>query len=149
MVAASVRRRDSAFAVILRRARVLLVRSRRRNRWQLPGGGLKRAETPREAARREVGEETGLVARVHGLTGTYRRSDGSVALVFIASVAPWAELCGPTDEIRCQRWVPQDEALELLSQRARRRLADALREPVATSVAARGSRRSAWIRVYA
>ena len=38
---------------------MLLVRARKRRRWQLPGGGLKRDETPREAARREVDEETG------------------------------------------------------------------------------------------
>lgn len=140
-------RRDSAFAVIVRHSRVLLVRARRRNRWQLPGGGLKRAETPREAARREVSEETGLACRIHGRTGTYRRSDGSFALVFVASVTPWGECCGPTDEIRCQRWLSPDEALRRLPRRVRQRLSDALAQAVPLSIGARRSHRR--VRVYA
>lgn len=40
---------------------VLLVRSwLGHQQWTLPGGGIKRAETPAEAAAREVHEETGL-----------------------------------------------------------------------------------------
>ncbi len=40
---------------------VLLVRSwLGHQKWTLPGGGIKRAETPAEAAAREVHEETGL-----------------------------------------------------------------------------------------
>lgn len=122
----SSRRRDSAFAVIIRQSCVLLVRARNSRRWQLPGGGLKRDETPREAARREVDEETGLVARILGRTGRYRRSDGSIAIVFMACVARGAEPTGPRNEIRHQRWVVHDEALRLLPRRVRRRLADAL-----------------------
>jgi 8-oxo-dGTP diphosphatase len=120
------RRRDSAFAVIVRRSCVLLVRARKRRRWQLPGGGLKRDETPREALRREVDEETGLEARILARTGRYPRPDGSVAIVFIACVAHGAEPAGPRNEIRHQRWVVHDEAMRLLPRRVRRRLADAL-----------------------
>jgi 8-oxo-dGTP diphosphatase len=105
---------------------VLLVRARNRRRWQLPGGGLKRDETPREAARREVDEETGLDARILARTGRYRRSDGSIAVVFIACVPRDAEPAGPRNEIRRQRWVVHDEAMRLLPRRVRRRLADAL-----------------------
>ena len=61
-------RRDSAFAVIVRRSRVLLVRRRGNGRWQLPGGGVKRRESYLEAARREVEEETGRVPDIVGLT---------------------------------------------------------------------------------
>lgn len=118
--------RDSAFAVIARRSTVLLVRARGRRRWQLPGGLLKRGETPREAAGREVEEETGLVARILVRTGTYLRPDGSFAFVFTAAVAEDAEPSGSRNEIRQQRWIPSDEALGLLPRRVRRRLADAL-----------------------
>jgi 8-oxo-dGTP pyrophosphatase MutT (NUDIX family) len=118
--------RDSAFAVIVREEYVLLVRARKRKKWQLPGGGLKRRETPLEALRREVDEETGLRARVHVLSGAYLREDGSVAHVYLASVAADAEPAGPRNEIRHQRWVRRRKALRLLPRRVRARLQDAL-----------------------
>jgi 8-oxo-dGTP diphosphatase len=40
--------------------RILLV-ARARSRWSLPGGSIKRTESPSEAARRELEEETSLV----------------------------------------------------------------------------------------
>ena len=110
----------------MREEYVLLVRARRSRRWQLPGGGLKRRESPHAALRREVDEETGLVARIRVCSGTYRRSDGSFAIVFLASVAADAEPAGPRNEIRHQRWVRRRKALRLLPRRARQRLADAL-----------------------
>ncbi len=111
---------------MLRRSHVLLVRARRKRRWQLPGGGLKRRESPVEAARREVEEETGIEVRIVAFTGSYRRSDGSRAVVF-AGVAPArCAPAGPRHEIREQRWVPHAEALRLVSRRTRRRITDAL-----------------------
>lgn len=124
--ARSVRSRNSAFAVIVRRSRVLLVRARRRERWQLPGGGLEPDETPRQGARREILEETGLVARILGLSGVYGRSDGSVAIVFTAQVAPDAEPTGPRHEIVEQRWVRVPKAVRMLPRKCRARLTDAL-----------------------
>jgi 8-oxo-dGTP pyrophosphatase MutT (NUDIX family) len=132
------RRRNSAFAVIVRASRVLLVRARGRSHWQLPGGGLDSGETPRQAARREVREETGLAAAIHRLTGIYERSDGSLAIVFVGRVAAGAVLAGPRHEIREQRWVRLDRAPGLLPRKARRRLADALATRRAAVVAPPG-----------
>jgi 8-oxo-dGTP pyrophosphatase MutT (NUDIX family) len=98
---------------------------------------MKRRETPRDAARREVDEETGLSAEILGVTGIYRRSDGSPAIVFAATVPARAEPCGPCNEIREQRWIPISEALRKLPRRARRRLADALAAPTAWAVRSR------------
>ncbi|HEX9999022.1 MAG TPA: NUDIX hydrolase [Actinoplanes sp.] len=58
--------RKRAAAVIVRDGRVLMVHERSRRSgggewWTLPGGGVEPGETPEEAVRREVFEETGLV----------------------------------------------------------------------------------------
>ncbi|HSE60718.1 MAG TPA: NUDIX hydrolase [Candidatus Saccharimonadales bacterium] len=51
---------------------ILLVRSwLGHQRWSLPGGGMRRLETPRQAALREVLEETGLALRDVEQLGTF------------------------------------------------------------------------------
>jgi len=117
--------RDSAFAVIRRGSRVLIVRTRS-GRWQLPGGRLEHGEKHWDAVRREVKEETGMRVSVLGLTGIYGRRGGSRAVVFAARVPRRARTAGPRNEIREQRWVQPARADRLLKKSARRRLHDAL-----------------------
>jgi 8-oxo-dGTP pyrophosphatase MutT (NUDIX family) len=53
---------DGVKCVLTDRGRVLLVQHTYGDRgWDLPGGSLKRGELPIEAARREMGEELGVV----------------------------------------------------------------------------------------
>lgn len=48
--------------IVSKGSQALLVRHRLYpKQWMLPGGGIKRKETPREAARREMQEELGIV----------------------------------------------------------------------------------------
>ena len=55
-------RHDGAVVAVYVGAALLLVRSSYRTAWGLPGGGIRRGETPDAAARRELAEEIGLVA---------------------------------------------------------------------------------------
>jgi ADP-ribose pyrophosphatase YjhB (NUDIX family) len=63
-----------ASGLIVRDGKVLLIRRGKepyKNHWSLPGGGVERGETIREAVKREVLEETGLEVDV-GLVAGYR-----------------------------------------------------------------------------
>ncbi len=48
------------YAVLLRNRKFLMVYNTRRGGWEMPGGSVRRGETPLEAVKREVKEETGL-----------------------------------------------------------------------------------------
>jgi ADP-ribose pyrophosphatase YjhB (NUDIX family) len=66
--------RAAASAVLFRGKSVLLVERDRgpsEGLWSLPGGSIEAGETAEEAARREVHEETGLIAHISGLAGVY------------------------------------------------------------------------------
>ena len=68
------RQRLAAYALIVRDDRVLLTRNStppQAGLWSLPGGGVDHGEPPADAAVREVGEETGLVATVGALLGVH------------------------------------------------------------------------------
>ena len=122
--------RLAAYGVIARDAHLLLTRIASGHpgagRWTLPGGGLDHGEDPRDGARREIHEETGLHAEVGRLLdvdalrlGPERTVSGddvhSVRLLFHAEVAAddpprVVEVEGSTAEAR---WVPADDLAHL------------------------------------
>jgi ADP-ribose pyrophosphatase YjhB (NUDIX family) len=78
--------RPGASAVVLRGDAVLLVRRAKalgNGLWSLPGGHIEPGETAAAAARREVGEETGLAVEITGLAGVHDAiiRDGAGALL--------------------------------------------------------------------
>ncbi|OJB10605.1 DNA mismatch repair protein MutT [Burkholderia ubonensis] len=80
--------RERATIVCRQGTRILLV-ARRPSRWSLPGGMVKRRDSPLAAAHRELWEETGLV----NLPVAYAFQFGGLAKlhhVFVADVAPGA-----------------------------------------------------------
>ncbi len=50
---------------------ILLIRRVDNNYWSIPGGGMEPGESVRQAASREVSEETGINCEVTGLVGIY------------------------------------------------------------------------------
>ena len=78
-----------AFVIIRDEAgRVLWVKRRDYDVWNLPGGRSEPGEAPWETAVRETAEETGLTVRLTDLTGVYVKSiDQSLIFAFSATVA--------------------------------------------------------------
>lgn len=82
--------RAAASAVLFRGEAVLLVlrgEGPSEGLWSLPGGAIELGETAEDGARREVEEETGLIAHIEGLAGVYdiidRDEGGEVVLHYV------------------------------------------------------------------
>ena len=116
----------SAGGVVLDRGRVLLIRTsdlRGRTVWAFPKGKLDRGETSRQAAVREVEEETGWPCRIEGELPRseywYQREGHRVKkAVRWYRMAPIGEPGEPDGEVDEVAWVPIGEALDRLTYRA-------------------------------
>ncbi len=127
-------RRAFSVAIYARRgdgdaATVLVIEHRRLATWLPIGGELELGETPLEAARRELREETGLVGEFvpvvgsldgvpPGLIGYEEHAAGAKGLhlnfVFVARVSAGAEVI-PNEEFGAYRWVDRAQLAELVS----------------------------------
>lgn len=111
----------AAGGIVLRgnvRPRIAIVRMRREKSWVLPKGKLLRREHPRDAAKREVLEETGYNVAVHDFLGSMAYpAEGKIKIVQFwlmrAVGTPVREL---SDDVKAVKWLPLKQAIETLSR---------------------------------
>jgi 8-oxo-dGTP pyrophosphatase MutT (NUDIX family) len=84
--------------------------------WGLPGGWLKRAESPETGLAREVFEETGLRVRVDRLLGADFWGSSQLDLLFSCTVE--SGTYQSSDETGSHRWALPEQLPELLPNQA-------------------------------
>ncbi len=104
-------------------ARVLLIRrgvDPERGRWALPAGYIDAWEDPREAAVREVAEETGLEVRITRLVDVLHSATrpGASIIIVYAAVMTGGALC-PRDDAEAAAWFGPDEIPDLAFESTR------------------------------
>jgi 8-oxo-dGTP diphosphatase len=111
----------AAGGIVLRgnsRPRIAVVRLRREKTWVLPKGKLNPRERPRDAAKREVLEETGHDVSVHEFLGSMAYAvEGKIKIVQFwlmrAVGPPVRELM---DDVKAVKWLPLRQAVDTLSR---------------------------------
>jgi 8-oxo-dGTP diphosphatase len=111
----------AAGGIVLRQAKaplVAVVRLRKSNEWVLPKGKLDTGETPRDAAEREVLEETGHDVSVHEFLGTLVCETGGRSKIvhYWRMQAGGAQVHKLTDDVKSVDWLPLGDAVERLSR---------------------------------
>jgi 8-oxo-dGTP diphosphatase len=97
---------------------IAVVRLRKRNEWVLPKGKLDDGETARDAAMREVVEETGHEVTVHEFLGTlvYESGGRSKAVHYWRMETNGEQAYELMDDVKAVEWLPLDAAVERLSR---------------------------------
>jgi 8-oxo-dGTP diphosphatase len=111
----------AAGGIVLRQAEpplIAVVRLRKRNEWVLPKGKLDDGETARDAAEREVLEETGHDVCVHEFLGTlvYESGGRSKIVHYWRMETSGGQAYELMDDVKAVDWLPLEAALERLSR---------------------------------
>jgi 8-oxo-dGTP diphosphatase len=110
-VVAAVIRNKSGQILLARRPDTHLVAG---GLWEFPGGKIEAGESPEEALRREIKEETGIVIKVHGLIDlvSYVYDVSSTSKVHILLMGYFAEFVGGEirlNDVAAVEWVSSDQ----------------------------------------
>jgi 8-oxo-dGTP diphosphatase len=111
----------AAGGIVLQRGKtplIAVVRLRKRDEWVLPKGKLDAGETPRDAAEREVLEETGHEVSVHEFLGTlvYETGGRSKIVHYWRMEAGGEQVRELMPDVRSVDWLPLSDAVERLSR---------------------------------
>src|SRR6266481_1872472 len=111
----------AAGGIVLRREKtplIAVVRLRKRDEWVLPKGKLDAGETPRDAAEREVLEETGHEVSVHEFLGTLICESGGRSKIvhYWRMEAVSEQLYELMPDVRSVDWLPLSGAVARLSR---------------------------------
>ena len=111
----------AAGGIVLRRGApplVAVVRQRKRNEWVLPKGKLDDGETPKDAAHREVLEETGHDVAIHEFLGTlvYQSGGRTKAVHFWRMEADGGPVRKLMNDLKAVDWLTLDDAIARLSR---------------------------------
>lgn len=111
---------------------VLLLKVRRRNAWEYPGGKIDRGESPADAAARELREETGIDVASDALTFvTVDDRLGVDFFTFRVDLADVADVVTPKHEVTDHGWYDPLDGPEQLRPEIRDRLVQAYEERAA------------------
>jgi 8-oxo-dGTP diphosphatase len=128
---AMAKKRMAVSALILDgQERILIVKPTYRPDWLLPGGLVEKGESPRQACIREIQEELNFTKPLKQLLCVEYHSDDtqqteSVQFVFYGGTLEESQLSSiilPSAELSEYRFVPREEAVQLLSCKLAKRL---------------------------
>jgi ADP-ribose pyrophosphatase YjhB (NUDIX family) len=109
--------RDGASIAVFKDRKVLLVKRGRApfaGMWSLPGGKIEGGESPRQAACRELKEETGIEAEVDGIIDTVRvaaggRGDGTTYRLIVFYGRPVGGTLKAASDSEAAKWVDLED----------------------------------------
>jgi len=102
---------------------LLVITTRRSDRWTIPKGNVPRHLTPTVAAAREAFEEAGLIGPIGPAVGDFRyRKRGLEHVVTLYALRPFVELpLWPEARWRRRAWLPLPEAVAIVHHDGLRR----------------------------